>query len=272
MTCIVIYGPTASGKSDYALTIPNADIINGDSLQSYVDLQILTARPDTGLSHHHLYGFLPSDHQDNVMSWRTRVAACIDNAYAAGRIPVVVGGTGFYLNILINGIAVIPSVPEDILQEIRGLSDEALRLRADQLDLRILQNLKDRQRISRAVCVHLATGQSLFDWQKTPKDRLLYQFDTRPITIEKNLLHARINIRFEQMIEQGAVEEVAQIKEAFPLSVNFPISRALGFKEIWAYLEGDLTKEQMIAQGQLKTRQYAKRQMTWLKVFSNSIH
>lgn len=269
MTCIVIYGPTASGKSDYALTIPNADIINGDSLQSYADLQILTARPDPTVPYHYLYGFLPPDHQDDVMSWRNRVVACIDNAYAAGRTPVVVGGTGFYLNILINGIAVIPPVPEDIIQEVRGLSDEALRLRADQLDTRILQSLKDRQRISRAVCVHLATGRSLFDWQNAPKDRLPYKFDLRPITIEKNILHMRINTRFEQMIEQGAIEEVAQLKEVFPSSQDLPISRALGFKEILAYLEGHLTKEQMIQQGQLKTRQYAKRQLTWFNILKN---
>lgn len=264
MTCIVIYGPTASGKSDSALTISNADIINGDSLQSYADLKILTARPDPTLPHHYLYGFLSPDYQDNVMSWRNRVATCIDNAYASGRIPVIVGGTGFYLNILINGIAVIPPVSEDIIQEVRGFSDEALFLKADQLDERILQRLKDPQRIGRAVCVHLATGKSLFDWHNAPKDCLPYKFDLRPLTIEKELLHTRINTRFEQMINQGAIEEVEQLKEKFPLAVDSPIARALGFKEILAYLNGQLSKEQMIELGQLKTRQYAKRQLTWL--------
>lgn len=264
MTCIVVYGPTACGKSDYALTIPNADIINGDSLQSYVDLQILTARPDPTLPHHYAYGFLQPEFQDNVMSWKTRVAERIDAAYASGRTPVVVGGTGFYLNILINGIASIPLVPENIIKEVRSLSEEALHLRANQLDASILQRLQDRQRIQRAVCVHQATGQSIFNWQNAPRDRLPYEFDLQFITIDKQLLHARINQRFEQMVTQGAIEEVARLKEKSTLLSNLPITNALGFKEIWAYLDGRLTKEQMIELGQQKTRQYAKRQMTWL--------
>jgi tRNA dimethylallyltransferase len=270
MTCVVIYGPTACGKSDYALTIPNADIINGDSLQSYCDLQILTARPDPTLPHHYLYGLLPPDHQDNVMSWRNRVATCIDNAYKAGRTPVVVGGTAFYLNILINGIAVIPSVPENIIQEVRGLSDEALWLQADQLDARILQRLKDRQRIQRAVCVYLATGKALFDWYDAPKDCLPYVFDLHPIMIDKQILNARIHQRFEKMITQGAIEEVAKIRETYTLSANLPIANALGFKEIWAYLDGTLSKKEMIELGQLKTRQYAKRQTTWMNTLQRN--
>lgn len=271
MSCIVIYGPTASGKSDYALTIPNADIINGDSLQSYADLQILTARPDPSLPHHYLYGSLPSNSQDSVMSWRNRVAERIQNAYASGRTPVVVGGTGFYLNVLIHGIAVIPSIPEEIIREVRSLSEEALFLRADQLDTRILQRLKDRQRIQRAVCVHLATDKPLFDWHNAPKDCLPYIFSLHPVIIDKQVLHTRINQRFEQMIEQGAIEEVARLKENFPLSINSPIANALGFKEIWAYLDGQSSKEQMIALGQRKTRQYAKRQMTWLTTLQKNI-
>ncbi|MEK7654949.1 MAG: tRNA (adenosine(37)-N6)-dimethylallyltransferase MiaA [Pseudomonadota bacterium] len=266
MTCIVVYGPTACGKSDYALTIPNADIINGDSLQAYSDLNILTARPDPALPHHYLYGFSPPNHQVDVMSWRTRVTECIENAYKTGRTPVIVGGTGFYLNILINGIAVIPPVPESIIQKVRQLSDEALWLQAAQLDIRIVQILKDRQRIQRAVCVHLATSKSIFDWHDTPKDRLPYEFELRPIIIEKELLHTRINQRFEQMISQGALEEVDALKNTMPLSATLPIARALGFKEIWAYLDGTLSKKKMIELGQLKTRQYAKRQMTWMNL------
>jgi len=264
MTCTIIYGPTASGKSDYALSIPNADIINGDSLQSYADLEILTARPATDLPHHYLYGFLASDIQDNVMTWRERVAKQIDKSYAKNRTPVIVGGTGFYLNILINGIATIPPIPNNILEEVRALSEEELRLKADQLDKNILQRLKDPQRIARAICVHLATGTSIFDWQNTPKNYLPYQFSLSPMVIDKQTLHMRINKRFEQMIAQGAIEEVATVKEQKPNSIHLPIARALGFKEIWAYLDGQLSKEQMIEQGQLKTRQYAKRQMTWL--------
>jgi tRNA dimethylallyltransferase len=270
MICIVVYGPTASGKSDYALSIPNANIINGDSLQSYADLQILTARPDPTLPHHYLYGFLPADHQDNVMLWRNRVADHISKAQIEKRTPVVVGGTGFYLNVLINGIAVIPSVSVDILQEVRNLSDEALYSRANQLDKRILQCLKDRQRIQRAISVHLATGKSIFDWHDTPKDRLPYEFSLHPIILDKQLLHARINKRFEQMIAEGAIEEVARLKEQIPESIDLPIARALGFKEIWAYLNGLLSKEKMIELGQQKTRQYAKRQMTWFNTLKHS--
>lgn len=263
MTCIVIYGPTACGKSDYALTIPNADIINGDSLQSYTDLRILTARPDPTLPHHYLYGFLPPSYQDNVISWRNRVAECIDSAYKKDRTPVIVGGVGFYLNVLIHGIAAIPPISEDILQEVRNLSDEALWRQADQLDKRILIRLKDKQRIQRAVCVQLSTNKSLFDWHSTSKDCLPYDFDLRPIIMDKQILHMRINQRFEQMITQGAIEEVACLKEKHSLSDDLPIARALGFKEIWAYLDGTLSKKEMIELGQQKTRQYAKRQVTW---------
>lgn len=204
------------------------------------------------------------------MAWRNRVGTCIENAYKAGRTPVIVGGTGFYLNTLINGIAVIPPVPENIIQEVRGLSDEALRLQADQLDFRILQRLKDRQRIQRAVCVHLATGKALFDWHDEPKECLPYVFDLRPIIIDKQILHARIHKRFEQMITQGAIEEVAKIRETYTPSENLPIANALGFKEIWAYLDGTLSKKEMIELGQLKTRQYAKRQTTWMNTLQRN--
>ena len=270
MTCIIVYGPTASGKSGYALSIPNANIINGDSLQTYADLEILTARPEPEQSHHYLYGFLPPDVQENVMLWRKRVAACIEEAYQSGRTPVVVGGTGFYLDVLVNGIALIPPVSESTLQDVRHLSDDDLQRRADQLDERILRQLKDRQRIQRAVSVQLATGISIFDWQATPKDHLPYHFTLCPIILDKELLSSRINARFEQMIESGAIEEVEYLKNKHPESLNFPIARALGFKEIWRYLDGTLSKKDMIERGQQKTRQYAKRQLTWFRKFSKS--
>ncbi len=261
MTCIIVCGPTASGKSDYVLSIPNAYIINGDSMQGYADLQILTARPDPNLSNHHLYGISPPNYQDDVVSWRKRVASCIEDAYFKGQTPVVVGGTGFYLDVLVNGISPIPSVPDDVLTTVKSYSDEELYNCAKEIDPEISLRLKDRQRTQRAVAVYLATSRSLFDWQKLPRDKLAYNFEIKVVSVDRNLLADRINKRFEAMVVSGAIEEVENLVNAG--HAQSPIARALGFKEIEAFLEGNLSKQQMIEQGQLKTRQYAKRQITW---------
>ena len=272
--CIIVCGPTASGKSSYVLSIPNADIINGDSLQVYKDLKILTARPDGSIPNHYLYGYLEANKQIHVMDWVKSVDKQIQDSLVRGKIPVITGGTGFYLKVLTEGIAEIPEIPNDITNEVRQKKKDDLETLANKIDPQICMTFSDKQRIQRAVMVFLATGQSIFKFHKKPKIKLPYIFKTHCLFPEKKELDNRINERFKEMIDQGAIEEVAKLKRKLEPGVDLlslPIARAIGFHEIYQYLEGNMTKEKMSYQGQLKTRQYAKRQMTWFRKFQRDL-
>jgi len=273
---IIIAGPTASGKSQLAVELArhlNGEIVNGDSMQVYGHLVILTAQPketDLKAVPHHLYGVLKQDEIGSVAWWCSEASARIKAIHQAGKIPIVVGGTGLYLNALLYGLSEIPSIPDDIRQMVRlkqqQMSKEDFYQEVISQDSKLVGALhpSDRQRLMRALEVMLVTGKSIKDWQH----QSIKHLDLNPfvigINIPRALLYQRINQRVLTMIEEGALKEVEALSLR-NLPVDHPIRKALGVPEFAAYLKGTLSLEEAIALVQQASRNYAKRQMTWFR-------
>ncbi len=275
---ILIAGPTASGKSGLALALAErfgGVVINADSMQVYRDLRVLTARPsaeEEARAPHRLYGHVAAADAYSTGRWIADVTAALAEAQSAGQRPIVVGGTGLYFKALLEGLSPIPPVPDDVRAHWRG---EAARLGAKDLHAELAArdpemaarlNPTDPQRVTRALEVLEASGQSLAVWQRTAGTPLVAEAETVRLVLlpERAALQARCDARFDGMMAAGALEEVAALGRR-GLSPDLPAMRALGVPPLLAHLAGSLTLEASVAQAKLETRQYAKRQMTWLK-------
>jgi tRNA dimethylallyltransferase len=275
---IVIAGPTASGKSALALGLAErlgGVIINADSMQVYRDLTILTARPgpaDEARAPHRLYGVLPGDTPCSAGRWLELALAEINAALAAGRRPIVVGGTGLYLKALTEGIADIPPVPEAVRAEARArharLGGAVFHAELARCDPAMADRLApgDTQRLIRAWEVRHATGRSLAEWQAAPPagpppGLTFAVFALRP---PRSALYAACDGRFGRMVEAGALDEVRAL-EARRLDPALPVMKALGVPELRRHLRGELPLDAAIGLARQATRRYAKRQMTWLR-------
>jgi len=276
---VIVTGPTASGKSGLALDLAEAFggvVINADSIQVYRDLAILTARPDLAAMRrapHRLYGVLPGAERCSAGRWRVMAEAEIAAAYGQGLLPIVVGGTGLYLRALIDGLDPVPEVPESVRAAARALHAElggagfhaALARRDPAMAARLHPN--DRQRLLRAWEVVEASGRSLAAWQAEGADARpsglgrVFWLQCRPARAE---LYRACDARFLGMIEAGALDEVRALN-ALGLDPSLPIMQSLGVRELSAHLAGDLTLEAATALAQQATRNYAKRQETWLR-------
>jgi tRNA dimethylallyltransferase len=273
---IVVAGPTASGKSTLALALAdalNGMIINADSLQCYRDLRILTARPDEAAERqapHRLYGFLDAGVRGSAAHWRALALDEIAAATTAGRLPILVGGTGLYLRALEKGLAPIPQIPEEIRNEAvelhRELGGTAFRERLAQLDPTAAQRLfpGDRQRLIRAFEVARATGVPIGQWRQQPLAQSAYRIATILLAPPRERLYAVCNARLVRMIEAGALDEAARIA-ARGLDPDLPAMKALGLPELLAHLRGEMPLDAAINAAQRATRRYAKRQMTWFR-------
>lgn len=275
---IVIGGPTASGKSALAIDIAErfgGEIINADSMQIYRDLSVLTARPraaDIARVPHHLYGVLGLDERCSAGQWRSRALSVIADVQRRAGLPIVVGGTGLYLRALMTGLHRMPAVPVVIREGLNArLADEgAATLHAELAlldpDTAAGLNPADSQRIVRALEIFTHTGKGLKHWQSgeteaAPADLRFLRIVTLPPREE---LYAIANERFRWMMDNGAMEEVAQLFSRSPPD-DLPLLKAVGVQGIRAFLAGDIDKDQLIEQGQRDTRRYAKRQMTWFR-------
>ena len=273
---LVIAGPTASGKSELALELAElcgGTIINADSLQIYRDLQILTARPDQTAQArvpHRLYGFLDAGERGSVALWRTLALNEIAEATRAGRVPILVGGTGLYLRAIEYGLAPVPEIPEEIRQEAielhRVLGGVGFRERLARLDPAAAQRLfpGDKQRLVRAFEVVRATGMTIGTWQQQTKSEPAYRFGAILLAPPRQRLYAACNSRLVQMIEAGALTEARAI-EVRRLDPSLPAMKAVGLPELLSYLRGDVPLGAAIAGAQSATRRYAKRQTTWFR-------
>ncbi len=276
--CPVIFGPTASGKSAAAAALAQAldgIVVNADSMQVYRDLRLLTARPseaEEAAVPHRLYGVLDGDETCSAADWRRLALAEIDAAVAAGKVPILCGGTGFYIKALTDGLSPMPAVPDAVRDRVRREVAEAPGVsawdRLEALDPTAAARIEpmDRQRISRALEIFEATGRPLSEWQALPAegpppDLHFLKIALRPPRAD---LVARCDARFDRMIEEGALDEVAALK-ARGLSPERPIMRAVGVPELIAYLEGEVPLDAAVADAKTATRRYAKRQMTWMK-------
>jgi tRNA dimethylallyltransferase len=261
----IIAGPTGSGKSDLALDLMrkrNGHIINADSLQVYSGLPILTAQPKN-LENHFLYSVF--EEQCCVALWREEALRQIKHSIEQGFLPIIVGGTGLYLKGLLFGLSPIPSIDNSVKNFVDDIPSKELFSFACNLDknikIRLSQN--DLQRIKRALEVFLQTQKSIFEWQKTPGKPLEYKYEYHFIDIEREILYKRINTRFLHMIDNGAIQEVQNFCE----KKCKPVTQAIGYLEIKNFLEGKISLEKTIDLAQTRTRQYAKRQLTWFKNF-----
>jgi tRNA dimethylallyltransferase len=270
---IILTGPTASGKSAAALHLAHrmdGEIVNADSMQVYSHLPLLTAHPssqDLKDIPHHLYGILHGQERGSVGWWYPQACAQINDILSRKRVPIIVGGTGMYLMALLEGLAKIPTIPDDVRSKVRlWAQEEDFYERVKSVDPESAQTLnpQDKQRLARALEVILATGKSLRSWQQQTEKLEHYHFLVLALVPDRPTLYHRINTRFAHMIEQGALEEVQQFM-ALSISPDNPITKAVGLPELQAYLSHQMDLNSAIEKAQQSTRQYAKRQMTWIR-------
>jgi tRNA dimethylallyltransferase len=273
----LIAGPTASGKSALALRLARqfgGEIVNADSMQLYADLSILTARPareETLLAPHHLFGVADAADGWSVGRWLEAARKALDNIALWRRPAIVVGGTGLYFRALTKGLAQMPALPRAVTDRIAaeaGAAGElALRPRLARLDpeaeARIARG--DRQRLLRALAVAEHTGRPLTAWQ-ADTESVLQPGDWRGVVIEppRAELYAACDARLAAMFDAGAIEEVRALA-ARGLDPALPAMKAVGVREIIAFLEGRISRDEALARAQAETRRYAKRQLTWLR-------
>ena len=244
-------------------------IVNADSAQLYRDLPILSAAPseqDLSRAEHRLYGALDGAAPCSAADWAAMAGEEIRRVQEQQKLPILVGGTGLYLRTLLDGIAPIPPIDAEIRREVRAASAEANRVRLVKLDPDAAARLNpaDTMRLARALEVVLSTGRTLGDWQGHREGGIGSAVTLRPLVLlpPRDWLYARCDQRFASMIEQGAIREVeALIKRN--LDPKLPVMRAIGVREIAAFLNDEIDREQMITRGSQATRNYAKRQYTW---------
>ncbi len=274
---ICIAGPTASGKSAWALEIAKSvggEIINADALQVYADLQILSARPKEsemdGIPHH-LFGHVAGNVRYSTGQWLRDVQPVILDCLARNIVPILTGGTGLYFKALTEGIADIPrvssgamSTAQSVLAE-RGI--EALRGEAERVDViaaaRVLGN--DPQRLLRIVSVYNETGRALSDWQANTRPVIPKRFCRRAVLLpERQGLYERINARFGEMIDNGGLAE-AETVYANGHDPSLPMMKAIGLQQFFPYFRGKVELLESVELAKRDTRRFAKRQFTWFR-------
>ena len=275
---VLIAGPTASGKSALALALAQeraSVVLNADSMQVYRDLRILTARPSEAeerAAPHRLYGHVDGAENYSVGRYLRDAAAALDEAWHAGLLPILVGGTGLYFKALLEGLSEIPPVPAEIREEVRreaqGASPEDMHARLAACDPESAARLQagDRLRVQRAIEVFRATGRPLASFRGSKTPGPLAGVDVAKLFLApgRDATRARIDARFLAMLRDGALDEVRALG-ARGLDPMLPIMRAHGVPPLLAHLRGEVTLEEAIAVGQSDTRRYAKRQFTWFR-------
>jgi len=275
---IAIMGPTASGKTGLALDIAakvESEVISVDSALVYKGMDIGTAKPtqeeQAGVVHH-LIDIIDPAQSYSVSQFVNDTNALIGDILARGKVPILAGGTMMYFNALINGISPLPKSDETIRDEI---TQQAQRLGWSKLhdELRGVDPISgerihpnDPQRITRALEVYRSTGKTLTHWQQQEGEKCPYniaQFAIAPA--DRAVLHERIATRFDLMLEQGFENEVVKLYERSDLHEDLPSIRSVGYRQMWQYLDGQLSYAEMRERGIIATRQLAKRQLTWLR-------
>ncbi len=276
---LFLMGPTASGKTDLALNLfdyMDVEIISVDSALIYREMDIGTAKPDRATLAkypHALVDILDPTEVYSASDFAEDARQLIDQAHAQGKLPVLVGGTILYFKALSEGLAKLPEANAEIRAEIEAQAEQegwpSVHARLAQLDSASGERLgpNDQQRIQRALEVFLMTGRSIDShWQE--QQALELPWNVIPIALmpeDRAQLHQRIELRFNQMLEQGFEAEVIRLRERGDLNLNLPSMRCVGYRQMWQYLDGELDWQEMHHKGLVATRQLAKRQMTWLR-------
>ena len=272
---ILLSGPTATGKSSLALKIAEtigAEIINADSIQLYRDLSILTARPNTENEKikHHCYGFLNGDINWSVGKWINEVKKIINDIIERKKVPIIVGGTGFYFKAITDGLSPIPDIDKSIRLEIEseleknGLEKLYKKLNIIDVDASERINPNDRQRIMRALEVYEGTKKKISDFWLMDRKKIINQFSINfKIDADRDWIYKNCDLRVDNMFKNGVIEEVEHLLNK-NYSATSPIMKAIGVNEIKSFLNNEISIDKASELIKFKTHHYAKRQITWM--------
>ncbi|MFC1673113.1 tRNA (adenosine(37)-N6)-dimethylallyltransferase MiaA [Pseudomonadota bacterium] len=277
-SALIIAGPTASGKSAMAMDVAErfrGTVINADSQQVYSELREVSARPsieDEARVPHRLFGVMSGREVCSAGRWLDLAVAEIREALDAGRLPVLVGGTGMYLQSLTEGLSPIPDIPVEVRADAQARYDEigaqAFHEELSKLDPAAGERLPvgDTQRLLRAWEVTTHTGRAFSDWRDEPRIKPLpgVRFATIALVPPRDKLYAGIDARFSRMVEEGALDEIRALL-ALDLDPGLPVMKALGVPELAAFVRGEMDLESAISRAQQVSRNYAKRQLTWVR-------
>ena len=280
---IVICGPTASGKTSLGIKLANrinGEIISCDSMQIYKDMDIGTAKPtleERNAAKHYLVDFVSPDKRYSVADYKKDAEETIDKIISEGKTPIIVGGTGLYLNSLVYGIE-YPNIETDLKYreelENRVLAEGLGKLydEAAEIDPEAIKKISpnDKKRILRILEIYHATGKTKTEMEiESKKNGVKYDYRIFVLNMEREKLYDRINKRVDIMIENGLEEEVRKIIEKY---TKFPTAmQGLGYKEIIEYFDNKITRDEAIEKIKMESRRYAKRQITWFKSYKNAI-
>lgn len=280
---IVICGPTASGKTSLGIKLTNrinGEIISCDSMQIYKDMDIGTAKPtleERNAAKHYLVDFVSPDKRYSVADYKKDAEETIDKIISEGKTPIIVGGTGLYLNSLVYGIE-YPNIETDLKYreelENRVLAEGLGKLydEAAEIDPEAIKKISpnDKKRILRILEIYHATGKTKTEMEiESKKKGVKYDYRIFVLNMERGKLYDRINKRVDIMIENGLEEEVRKLIEKY---TKFPTAmQGLGYKEIIEYFDNKITRDEAIEKIKMESRRYAKRQITWFKSYKNAI-
>ena len=275
---VVIVGPTASGKTALGIEVAkkfNGEVISADSMQIYKDMDIGTAKPtvdEQKQAVHHLVDFVEPDQRYSVADFKRDAEAKIEEILAKGKLPIIVGGTGLYVNSLIYNIEYTEEITDlEYRKELDKIDLDELYKKAVEIDAEAMKKISsnDRKRIERVLERYKATGKTKTELEKESRKEPKYDFKIYGLLWDIEKLYERINLRVDLMIEQGLIKEVEDLLKKYK---EFPTAmQGLGYKEVVEYLEGNLTKDEMIDKIKQDTRHYAKRQMTWFRAYKDDI-
>ncbi len=278
-------GPTASGKTGVAIELAqrlNGEIVSVDSALVYRDMNIGTAKPDAATlsrAPHHLIDLIDPTQSYSAAQFRHDALKAMSDITARGKVPILAGGTMLYFKALMEGISALPQADTELRAEIEGRAATqgwpALHAELSTLDPATAARLKptDSQRIQRALEVCHLTGAPMSQQfgERSAKD---FAYDALPIALlpsDRSELHRRIDTRFTAMLDGGLIDEVQHLRKKYELVANLPAMRAVGYRQVWEYLDGNFDRKELAARGMAATRQLAKRQLTWLRAMATLV-
>ena len=274
---VVICGPTASGKTALGIQVAqqaNGEIISSDSMQIYKDMDIGTAKPteeERAQAVHHLVDFVSPDERYSVADFKKDATEKIEDILSRGKLPIIVGGTGLYVNSLIHNIEYKEEITDiEYRNELEKVDLETLYKQAMEIDpeaaARVSQN--DRKRITRILEIYHTTGKTKTQMEAESRQEVKYDYKIFVLTPERDKLYKRINLRVDLMMQAGLVDEVRELLKKYK---EFPTAmQGLGYKEVKEYLDGEITEEEMIEKIKQESRHYAKRQLTWFRQYKDA--
>jgi tRNA dimethylallyltransferase len=273
---IVIVGPTASGKTKISIELAkkiNGEIVSADSMQIYKDMNIGTAKPTTeemqGITHY-MIGVISPDKSFNLAMYKEMAEKCIEEILAKGKTPILVGGTGLYINTLLDGIEFLDfesdlNFRNQLIKKAETEGAEVLHKELEYIDKDAANKIdaNNIRRVARALEIYHVTGKTKTELDRESKKEVKYNYKVYGIKLEREELYNRINLRVDKMIDQGLVNEVRELLDKYVLS-NTAL-QGLGYKEVIKYLDGTISYDEMTDILKQETRKYAKRQLTWFR-------